>query len=636
MARSRFQSTLFLSATIPSASRRKKPLDFAMARSRFQHTLFLLMLTSMIAVSVALEDDVKCLKGVKGSLSDPLGKLSSWDFSNTSIGYICKFVGVSCWNERENRLIGLSLPTMTLSGQIPESLQYCQSLQTLDLSGNSLTGSISSDFCTWLPYLVSLDLSSNDLSGPIPSKLVKCQYLNTLILNDNHLKGSIPYELSGLSRLKKLSVANNYLSGSIPSFLSNFDPAGFDGNSGLCGSPLGNKCGGLSKKNLIIIVAAGIFGALVSLLLGLALWWWCIVKSSRRRRRRRHGTGKDDDSSWAHRLRTHKLVQVSLFQKPLVKIKLADLMAATNNFDPDNIIISTRAGTTYKAVLSDGSALAIKRLNTCKLSEKQFRSEMNRLGQLRHPNLVPLLGFCVVEDEKLLVYKHMANGTLFSVLHGSAATRNSLDWPTRLKIGTGAARGLAWLHHGCQPAFLHQNISSNVIFLDEELDARIIDFGLARLLSSAGSNGSTFVHGDFGEFGYVAPEYSSTMVASLKGDVYGFGVVLLELVTGLKPLEVTNAEEGFKGNLVDWVNTLTTAGRNKDVIDKSLLGKGHDGEIMQFLKIACGCVVTRAKDRSTMYQVYQSLRTISESQDLSEQFDEFPLIFGKQDPDHLE
>ena len=133
-------------------------------------------------------------------------------------------------------------------------------------------------------------------------------------------------------------------------------------------------------------------------------------------KRRKRGYGVRGGDGWAERLRAHKLVQVSLFQKPLVKVKLADLMAATNNFSPENIIVSTRTGTTYKAVLPDGSVLAIKRLNTCKLGEKQFRLEMNRLGQLRHPNLAPLSGFCVVEDEKLLVYKHMSNGTLYSLL----------------------------------------------------------------------------------------------------------------------------------------------------------------------------------------------------------------------------
>ncbi|XP_010272145.1 PREDICTED: probable inactive receptor kinase At1g27190 [Nelumbo nucifera] len=608
-----------------------------MVRSRDRSQLFLLLLSAMIFASMAIEDDVKCLTGVKNSLSDPQGKLSSWIFSNNSVGFLCKFVGVSCWNERENRLIRLDLPTMNLAGQIPDSLQYCQSLQGLDLSGNKLSGQIPSQICTWMPYLVTLDLSNNDFSGPIPPELVDCKFLNSLNLANNRLSGSIPYELSRLTRLKKFSVANNRLSGTIPSFFSDFDAVGFDGNNGLCGRPLGSNCGGLSKKNLIIIIAAGIFGATVSLLLGFALWWWCFVRSSRRLRRRKYGTGKYEDSSWVERLRAHKFAQVSLFQKPLVKVKLADLMAATNNFDPENIIISTRTGISYKAVLSDGSALAIKRLNTCKLTEKQFRSEMNRLGQLRHPNLVPLLGFCVVEDERLLVYKHMPNGTLYSLLHGSAITNtehNSLDWRTRLKIGKGVARGLAWLHHGCQPPFLHQNISSNVILLDEDFDARITDFGLARLMSSADSNDSSFVHGDFGEFGYVAPEYSSTMVASLKGDVYGLGIVLLELVTGQKPLEVSKAEEGFKGNLVDWVNLLIGSGRIKDAIDRSLFGRGYDDEILQFLRVACGCVVSRPKDRSSMYQVYQSLKNIGEGPDSSEQFDEFPLIYGKQDPDH--
>lgn len=579
----------------------------------------------VLVSSVAGKDDVKCLQGVKKSLKDPQGMLSSWNFSNSSVAFICKFVGVSCWNDRENRLINLELRDMNLAGTVPDALQDCGSLQALDLSNNELSGPIPSQICTWLPYLVTLDLSNNDLSGPIPAALAKCSYLNNLILSSNRLSGRIPYELSTLSRLKKFSIANNDLTGTIPSFFSQFASDDFAGNSGLCGGPLGSKCGGLSKKNLAIIIAAGVFGAAGSLLLGFGIWYWCFVRSNRLRKKKWYGTGRDDDGSWAQRLKPYKLVQVTLFQKPIVKVKLADIMAATNNFSPENIIISTRTGTTYKAVLPDGSALAIKRLNTCKLSEKQFRSEMNRLGQLRHPNLTPLLGFCVVEDEKLLVYKYMSNGTLYSMLHGNS---HELDWPTRFKIGLGAAKGLAWLHHGCQPPLLHQNISSNVIVLDEDFDARIMDFGLARLMNSSDSNDSSFVNGDLGEFGYIAPEYSSTMVVSLKGDVYGFGVVLLELVTGEKPLEISTAPEGFKGNLVDWVNQLSNSGRTKDAIDKDLIGKGNDDEIMRFLKIACSCVVSRPKDRSSMYQVYQSLKAMAENHGFSEQYDEFPLIFG--------
>lgn len=589
---------------------------------------------------MAVEDDVTCLQGVKSSLSDPQGKLTTWTFANTSVAYICKLVGVACWNEKENRLLSINLPEMGLSGGLPESLKYCRSLQNLDLSDNALSGSIPPEICTWLPYLVTLDLSNNDLSGSIPPEIVNCKFLNTLLLNQNRLSGAIPYELGRLERLKRISVADNDLSGLIPSDLSKFDAVDFDGNNGLCGKPLGSKCGGLSNKSLGIIIAAGVFSAAGSLILGFGLWWWFFMRPSQRKKG--YGSDGKDNSTWIEKLKAYKLVQVSLFQKPIVKIKLADLMAATDNFDSQSISISTRTGVSYKAVLPDGSALAIKRLSACKVGEKQFRSEMNRLGQLRHPNLVPLLGFCVAEDEKLLVYKHMINGTLYSVLHGSVDICTNgqycaLDWPTRLKVGLGAARGLAWLHHGCQPPYMHQNISSNVILLDDDYDARITDFGLVRLISSADSNDSSFVNGDFGELGYVAPEYSSTMVASLKGDVYGFGVVLLELVTGQKPLDVvSDTEEGFKGSLVDWVNQLASSGRNKDAIDKALFGKGHDDEMMQFMRIACACVISRPKERPSMYQVYQSLRNMTEEHGFSEQFDEFPLIFGKQDPDYRE
>ncbi|KAF5945309.1 hypothetical protein HYC85_015537 [Camellia sinensis] len=583
---------------------------------------FFSVLTLSLYKSMASEDDIKCLEGIKVSLSDPLSMLSSWTFTNTSVDYICKqLTGVSCWNDKESRVISLQLPTMSLSGPLPDSLQYCRNLQSLDLSGNSLSGPIPPQICIWLPYLVTLDLSSNGFSGPIPPEFVDCRFLNNLLLNNNKLSGSIPFQLGQLDRLKKFSVANNDLSGSIPSDLSNFTADDFTGNKGLCGNPIRSNCGKLSNKSLAIIIAAGVLGAAGSLILGFGAFWWFFMRSARKMQGGYDGVV--DKSNWVERLRAHRLVQVSLFQKPIVKVKLNDLIAATNNFDPQNIVVSARTGVSYKAVLADGSALAIKRLSACKLSEKQFRLEMNRLGELRHPNLVPLLGFCVVEDERLLVYKHMPNGTLYSLLHCGVGN-GSLDWPGRLRIALGAARGLAWLHHGCQPPYVLQNISSNVIVVDDDFDARISDFGLSRLIGSDFDDGSV-VDGDLGEFGYVAPEYPMIMIASMKGDVYGFGVVLLELVTGQTPLGVTNAEEGFKGNLADWVSQLSGSNRSKDAIDKSLCGRGHDDEIVQILKVACTCVASRPKDRPSMYSVYESLKSLAEEYSFSEQFDEFPL-----------
>ena len=219
----------------------------------------------------------------------------------------------------------------------------------------------------------------------------------------------------------------------------------------------------------------------------------------------------------------------------------------------------------------------------------------------------------------------MSNGTLYSLLHKSG---NALDWPTRFRIGLGAARGLAWLHHGCHPPIILQNICSGVILVDEDFDARLMDAGLARLMTSD-SEGSSFVNGDLGEIGYIAPENPSTLVPSLKGDVYGFGVVLLELVTGRKPFEANAGEEELKGNLVNWVNVLSNSGRIKDCIDKAISGKGHDEEILQFLRIACNCVVSSPKDRLSMFQAYNSLKSLCKDQSFSEQDDEFPLIFEK-------
>ncbi|GMI99187.1 BAK1-interacting receptor-like kinase 2 [Hibiscus trionum] len=237
---------------------------------------FVLLITWMFSprhvLSGVSEDDIKCLKGIKNSVKDPDGKLSKWSFNNNSAGFICNFPGVSCWKETENGLLSLQLRDMKLSGKLPQSLQYCRSLQTLDLSANMLSGTIPTQICSWLPYLVTLDLSSNDLSGSIPSELANCVYLNNLILSNNRLSGPVPEQLSFLLRLKRFSVANNDLSGTIPLYFESFSEADFDGNSGLCGRPLG-RCGGLSRKSLAIIIAAGVSGAVFSVLLGFGCLW---------------------------------------------------------------------------------------------------------------------------------------------------------------------------------------------------------------------------------------------------------------------------------------------------------------------------------------------------------------------------
>ncbi|CAM0904094.1 unnamed protein product [Alopecurus aequalis] len=594
------------------------------------------------------EDDTRCLRGVKTGLKDPDGRLTSWTFSNTSAGAVCDYTGVSCWNPQESRIIALSLSGFNLQGTVPSSLQYCLSANTVDLSSNALEGTIPPALCDWIPFVVNLDLSGNRLSGPLPSELANCRFLNSLKLNDNAFTGQIPPSLARLDRLKSLDLSGNRLEGQIPSQLgSTFSKDSFSGNSGLCGKPVSSRCGGgLGGAGLGIVIAAGVLGAAASLVLAFFLWR-CTGKSKGSRRRRQGGaesgvTAAEDGSWWAERLRTahNRLLPVSLFQQPIVKVKLADLLAATQDFSTSHIVVagSSRAGTAYRAVLRDGSALTVKRLHSCPLSEKAFRSEMGRIGQLRHPNIVPLLGFCVVEEERLLVYKHMESGALSKVMKEPGETL--LDWATRLRIAVGAARGLAWLHHGFQIPQVHQNLSSSAVLLDEDYEARITDVGLTRLVRMApgeGGDTSPFLNGDFGEFGYVAPEYASNPVGTMKGDTYAFGVILFELVSGQEAATLTSdvVGEGFKGTLVDWVYQLKSSGRIGDAVDKSLSGKGHDSEISEFLKVAFQCIVARPKERISMYRVYHSLKSIGTGRNVSEQFDEFPLTYNKDDSDTM-
>jgi len=286
-------------------------------------------------------------------------------------------------------------------------------------------------------------------------------------------------------------------------------------------------------------------------------------------------------------------------------------MKATNNFSNINIIGTGRTGTVYKATLEDGTAFMVKRLQESQHSEKEFMSEMATLGTVKHRNLVPLLGFCVAKKERLLVFKNMPNGMLHDQLH-PAAGECTLDWPSRLKIAIGAAKGFAWLHHSCNPRIIHRNISSKCILLDADFEPKISDFGLARLMNPLDTHLSTFVNGEFGDFGYVAPEYTKTLVATPKGDVFSFGTVLLELVTGERPANVAKAPETFKGNLVEWIAELSSNSKLHDAIDESLLNKGDDNELFQFLKVACNCVTEIPKERPTMFEVYQFLRAIGD------------------------
>ncbi|OMO62729.1 hypothetical protein CCACVL1_22667 [Corchorus capsularis] len=548
-------------------------------------SVFVWLLLGCSFLSYATQEDIDCLKSIKASLQDPFNYLnSSWNFNNNTEGFICRFTGVECWHPDENKVLNIRLSDMGLKGEFPQGLHLCKSLTGLDLSSNSLHGSIPSNISDVIKYVTTLDLTSNNFSGEIPKGLANCSFINILKLDHNKLTGQIPPELSLLSRLKTFSVANNLLTGPIPRFQApniSISAGDFANNLGLCGKPL-DPCQATSKGAKTGIIAGAAIGGVTvaAIVVGIILFFY--------------------------------FRKVSMFEKAVSKMRLNDLLKATNNFNKNNIIGSGRTGTMYKGILDDGTSLMIKRLQDSQHSDKEFASEMATLGSVKHQNLVPLLGFCMAKKERLLVYQYMANGTLNDNLHSLDDANKAMEWPLRLKIGIRAAKGFAWLHHNCNPRIIHRNISSKCILLDADFEPKISDFGLARLMNPIDTHLSTFVNGEFGDLGYVAPEYTRTLVATPKGDVYSFGVVLLELVTGERPTHAAKAPENFKGNLVEWITQLSNDGKLQDAIDTSLVGKGFDNELFQFIKVACSCVLPPAKERPTMFEVYQLLRAIGE------------------------
>ncbi|GJM88605.1 hypothetical protein PR202_ga04684 [Eleusine coracana subsp. coracana] len=569
-------------------------------------SLRVLIFLLLIATCLSSDQDVQCLRDVKSSVSDPNGILNStWVFTNSSNGFICQFTGVECWHPDENRVLALRLSNLGLRGPFPRGLSNCTSMTGLDLSSNDFSGSIPSDISQQVPFLTSLDLSNNGFSGAIPVLITNMTYLNNLNLQHNQLSGSVPGQFN-LERLSTFNVADNRLSGPIPTGLgSKFPASSFTGNQGLCGGPL-DGCGASSKSKSTAAIIGAVVGVVIVVIVGVIVVFFCLRKLPAKKKAK-----DEDENKWAKSIKGTKTIKVSMFENPVSKMKLSDLMKATNQFSKENIIGTGRTGTMYKAVLPDGSFLAVKRLQDSQQSESQFTSEMKTLGQVRHRNLVPLLGFCIAKKEKLLVYKHMPKGSLYDQLNQEGKD-NKMDWPLRLRIGIGAAKGFAYLHHTCNPRILHRNISSKCILLDEDYEPKISDFGLARLMNPIDTHLSTFVNGEFGDIGYVAPEYARTLMATPKGDVYSFGVVLLELITGEKPTQVSTAPDNFRGSLVEWINYLSNNGLLQDAVDKSLIGKDNDGELMQFLKVACSCTLSTPKERPTMFEVYQLLRAIGE------------------------
>ncbi|KAI3854554.1 hypothetical protein MKW92_042086 [Papaver armeniacum] len=293
-----------------------------------------------------------------------------------------------------------------------------------------------------------------------------------------------------------------------------------------------------------------------------------------------------------------------------------ELKMATNGFSDANLLGQGGFGYVHKGVLPNGTEVAVKSLKAGSgQGEREFQAEVEIISRVHHRHLVSLVGYCMVGDKRMLVYEFVPNNTLEFHLHGKG--RPTMDWSTRLKIALGSAKGLAYLHEDCHPKIIHRDIKAANILIDFKFEAQVADFGLAKIASDTNTHVSTRV---MGTFGYLAPEYASSGKLSDKSDVFSFGVMLLELITGRRPVD--SNQSYMDDSLVDWARPLLSRAMEEGVfdalVDPKLQNDYNPNEMKQMVACAASCVRHSARRRPRMSQVVRALEGNISLQDLNE------------------
>ncbi|KAJ8759168.1 hypothetical protein K2173_004175 [Erythroxylum novogranatense] len=532
---------------------------------------------------------------LSGRIPSSIGNMTSLGRVNLRLNHLQGSIPSSLGNCRQ--LLSLALSQNNLAGPIPKELLSISSLAMyLVLAENGLTGSLPYEVGQ-LVNLGTLDVSKNKLSGQIPGTLGNCEVLESLHLEENFFQGTIPSSLSSLRAISDLNLSHNNLSGQIPRLvidlkleyldLSYNDLEGEVPVEGVfknanATSIMGNKqlCGGIpdlnlprcsatntakskssSKLKLIATISSGILGA--TLLIS-ALSFCYLQKKTR----------------------TSTPISQSTFTVPFLQVTYEDLLEATNGFSSANLIGIGSFGSVYRGVLEPGGVVvAVKVLNLLHVgASRSFMAECEALKNVRHRNLVKLLIVCSSidfqrRDFKALVYELMVNGNLEMWLHPTDQLK-SWNFYQRLSIAIDVANALDYLHNHSQMRIIHCDLKPNNILLDGNMTAHVGDFGLARLLSedseqlvSNKSNQSSSI-GIKGTIGYAPPEYGMGSEVTTYGDVYSYGITLLEMFTGKRPTDAM-FKDGL--NLHSFVQKALSV-RVVEVIDPILLQDGDQSE----------------------------------------------------------
>ncbi|CAI9092957.1 OLC1v1028341C1 [Oldenlandia corymbosa var. corymbosa] len=521
--------------------------------------------------------------------------MENWDVNAVDP---CSWRMVTC--SVDGSVSSVGLPSQNLYGTLSPAIGNLSKLESVLLQNNAIYGPIPASVGR-LIKLQTLDLSNNRFEGEIPSSLGDLEMLNYLRLNNNSLSGSVPDTLSNIEGLNLVDLSFNNLSGSLPKVSARTFK--IVGNPLICGQSSHNNCsvypeplpfppsgvaGSAGANRHHLAVAVGASSGAVFLIIVIALLVW---------RRYRHNQQIFFD--------VNDQYDPEVCLGHLRKYTFKELRAATDHFSSKNILGRGGFGIVYKGRLNDGTVVAVKRLKDYNAlgGEVQFQTEVETISLAVHRNLLRLWGFCSTENERLLVYPYMPNGSVAARLKDDIHGKPVLDWLRRKKIALGTARGLVYLHEQCDPKIIHRDVKAANILLDEDFEAVVGDFGLAKLLDHRESHVTTAVRGTVG---HIAPEYLSTGQSSEKTDVFGFGILLLELITGQKALDFGRGAKQ-KGIMLDWVKKLHQDGKLEQMVDKDLKNIYDKVELEEMVQVALICTQFNPSHRPKMSEVLRLL-----------------------------
>ncbi|KAL8089310.1 hypothetical protein AgCh_038931 [Apium graveolens] len=569
----------------------------------------ILVVNHFSSVSANAEGDA--LTALKNNLDDPNKVLQSW---NETLANPCDWFHVTCNNEKS--VTRVDLGNSNLSGELVSQLEQLPNLQYLELYSNNISGRIPDELGN-LINLVSLDLYLNNFNGPIPDTLKKLQKLRSLRLNNNNLTGTIPYSLTTILSLQVIFAGNQLEtppvspppplppSPQLETHLVSPPPPIFSSPPLPPSAPASQALNGATGA-----IASGVAVGAALLFAGpvIALVWWQKKKSQ------------------DHFFDVPAEEDPDVHLEQLKRFSLHELQVATDIFSRKNFVGKGGFCEVYKGRLPDGTLVAVKRLKEERTQggELQFQTEVEMISMAVHRNLLRLRGFCTTPTERLLVYPYMSNGSVASCLRERNESQPPLDWPVRRRIALGSARGLAYLHDHCDPKIIHRDVKAANILLDEEFEAVVGDFGMSKLMDYRNTHITTAVRGTIG---HIAPEYLSTGKSSEKTDCYGYGVMLLELITGQKAFDLARLANDDDVMLLDWVKGLLKDKKLELLVDEDLQGSYVDEQVEELIQVALLCTQNSPTERPKMTEVVKML----EGDGLAERWEEWKEEIFRQD-----